>query len=202
MAILKQSTTYRRSFLMVGSADHVTGSTASSTDVTVVLYKGGSTSSSTAAGAISPQGSGWFNIYLTSADVNTVGDLVFHCTATSADPTDFCDQVVTQTFADLSINASGEAQIASNIKQNTALNGFTFVMTDNVNHYPATGLSVSAERSLGGAGFSPCANSVSEVSDGVYTINLAAADVNSATSMLHFSASGADDLNIMLVTQP
>lgn len=199
MAILKQSTNYVRAFPLFQSASPYLGLTGATP--TVNISKAGA-SLAAAAGTVAEIGNGYYKITLHVNDVDTIGDLAFYITAASANPTYFVDQVQTKVFADLQLNAGGFVLGANNIKQNTALNGFTFVMTSDDTHAPATGLTVTAQRSLAGAGFSPCANSVSEVSNGIYTINLAAADVNAATVMLRFTATDADDLNIFLITQP
>lgn len=90
MALLKQSTTYTRDFLMVDSTDHVTGKTGLT--VTVTLSKAGG-SFAAAGGTITEISSGWYKIALTTTDTNTLGELAFHCTGSGADPTDFVDQV-------------------------------------------------------------------------------------------------------------
>lgn len=95
------------------------------------------------------------------------------------------------------INAS-----ASNIKKNADLDAFSFVMTDSTTHLPMTGLTVVAERSIDGAAFGACANSVSELSDGVYLIDLAAADLNGDVITLKFTATAADPRIITFITQP
>src|SRR5512139_1698062 len=90
MAILKQSTTYTRMFMMIDSSDHITGKTGLT--VTVTLSKAGAAFA--AAGAtITEVSSGWYKAALTTTDTNTLGDLSYHCTATGADSTDFVDQV-------------------------------------------------------------------------------------------------------------
>lgn len=91
MASIKQSTVYNRAFLMVLSSDHVSAATGKT--VAVALSKNGA-AFSTAAGAVTEIGNGWYSVALTTADTGTLKDLAFHCTATSCDPTDFCDQVV------------------------------------------------------------------------------------------------------------
>lgn len=91
--------------------------------------------------------------------------------------------------------------ITSNIKKNQALAAFTFVMTDSTNHAPATGLTVTATRSLDGAAFAACANTVTEISNGWYKINLAATDTNANVVSLRFVATAADDRDIQIVTQ-
>lgn len=90
MAILKQSTTYTRAFLLVESADHITGLTGAT--ATVNLSKAGGAFAA-AGGTVTEIANGWYKIALTTTDTGTLGDLAFHITATSADPTDFVDQV-------------------------------------------------------------------------------------------------------------
>ena len=97
MALLKQSTAYPRSFLMVQSSDHVTGLTGAT--VSVALSKAGAAFAA-AAGTVSEIGNGFYKIALTTADTGTLGDLAFHCTATGADPTDFIDQVAANVLGD------------------------------------------------------------------------------------------------------
>ena len=88
------------------------------------------------------------------------------------------------------------------IKKNVALNNFTFLMRQSSDHItPATGLTITATRSIDGAAFAACANAVSEVSNGVYKINLAAADMNGTVITLKFTATGADQRTITIVTQ-
>ena len=87
------------------------------------------------------------------------------------------------------------------LKKNTAFAGFSFPMYD-TNGTPATGLTVTATRSLDGAAFASCTNSVSEISGGAYTISLSAADLNGNDCLLKFSASGAKALFIKAVLQP
>lgn len=186
MALLQQGVAYNRTFLLVQSSDHITGLTGATP--TVTLSKNGAAFGA-AGGAVSEIGSGWYYLALNTTDTGTVGDLAYHVTAASADPCDFADEV-------------GFVPLTSNIKKNTATNGFTFVMTDATTHAPKTALTVTATRSLDGAAFAACTNSVTEVATGTYTINLSAADTNANHIMLRFTATGADDLNIAIITQP
>jgi hypothetical protein len=88
------------------------------------------------------------------------------------------------------------------IKKNTALANFMFLMVDSADHVtPKTGLTVTAERSLDGAAFAGCANSVAEISNGLYKISLATTDLNADTVTLRFTATGADDRVISIVTE-
>ena len=72
MAILTQSATYTRNFLMVDSTDHITGKTGLT--VTVTLSKAGG-SFGAAGDTVTEISSGWYKIALTTTDTNTVGDL-------------------------------------------------------------------------------------------------------------------------------
>lgn len=91
--------------------------------------------------------------------------------------------------------------VSLTVQKNTAFNGFQFVMTDNAQHRPATGKTVTATRSIDGAGFSACANAVVEISNGAYKINLAAGDLNGANILFRFTATGCDDRLISVFTQ-
>lgn len=100
----------------------------------------------------------------------------------------------------LEIDLKGAA-LQTPVKRNTALNNFTFLMVDTAGN-PNTGLSVSAQRSLDGASFAACANVPGEVGFGVYKINLAAADLNAVDVCLRFTATGARDSIITILTIP
>jgi hypothetical protein len=88
------------------------------------------------------------------------------------------------------------------IKKNTALANFPFRMTDSSDHVaPKTGLTVTGQVSKDGAAFGSLTNSVSEISNGWYKVNLAATDLNADTVALKFTATGADQLDITIATQ-
>jgi hypothetical protein len=82
---------------MVQSADHITGLTGASPAVT--LSKAGAAFGA-AGGSVTEISSGWYKIALTTTDTNTLGDLAFHVTAASGDPTDFVDQVTSNILGD------------------------------------------------------------------------------------------------------
>lgn len=90
MAEIAQNSSYNRAFLLVSNADHLTGLTGATP--TVVISKAGAAFASP-VGAVSEIGDGWYNLALTAADTNTIGDLVLHATATGSDPTDIVDQI-------------------------------------------------------------------------------------------------------------
>jgi hypothetical protein len=86
------------------------------------------------------------------------------------------------------------------IKKNTALPNFTFLMVDAAGN-PATGLTITAQRSLDGASLITMANAAAEISNGLYKINLAASDTNADFVAYRFSSSGAKDRIIAFPTQ-
>lgn len=99
--------------------------------------------------------------------------------------------------------SGGAAQVAGvRYRKNTALAGFVFLMVDATDGYtPETGLTVTATRSLDGAAFGSCANSVSEIGSGYYKIDLAAGDMNGDTVTLRFTATGARTASFHFATQ-
>lgn len=106
-------------------------------------------------------------------------------------------------FAALSIDTNGRVEVQSGVTKNAALANFEFLMVQSGDHVtPATGLTVAGTRSIDGGAFGACANAVTEVGSGVYKINLAASDLNGATITFRFTASGADDRFVTIVTSP
>lgn len=76
-----------------------------------------------------------------------------------------------------------------------------FPMFDATTKNPKAGLTVTAERAIDGNPFSPCSNAAVELSNGVYRVSLSADDLNGNKIMLRFSATGADDQLIEIITQ-
>ncbi len=92
MRLLKQSSTAQPLvFLLVQSSDHITGLTGASPSVTLSKNGGSFVSPS---GAVSEIGSGWYQVAGNATDTGTLGPLVLHATATSADPCDVIHEVV------------------------------------------------------------------------------------------------------------
>jgi hypothetical protein len=88
-------------------------------------------------------------------------------------------------------------------KKNTAFTAFPFFMQDASDHLSGkTGLTVTATRSIDGGAFGPSANSATEIGNGWYKINLAASDVNGDIIIFHFAATGADNTDLAVPTQP
>ena len=89
------------------------------------------------------------------------------------------------------------------LRRNQAFSNYKFFMRQSANPgLGATGLTVTATRSLDGGAFAACANSVTEVSDGTYRINLAASDLDGEDVALRFTAATALDTNIKHVLEP
>lgn len=111
-------------------------------------------------------------------------------------------QAFPSNFSSLSITAAGLVAVTSGIKKNAA-SRLTFTMTDSTNHNPVTGKTVAGQVSIDGAAFvaTNTANAT-EISNGDYTLALAAADTNGNALMFRFTATGCDDLNIFVLTQP
>lgn len=84
-------------------------------------------------------------------------------------------------------------------KKNRAQAGFTFPMETVAGL--ATGLTVTAERSIDGGAVAACTNAVSEVSGGLYKIDLSASDLNGAVIALKFTASGAKATTYTVLTE-
>jgi hypothetical protein len=93
--------------------------------------------------------------------------------------------------------------LPSGIKKNTALAKFSFLMVDSGDHVtPKTGVTITAQRSLDGAAFGACANGASELSNGIYLIDLATGDLNGDVVTLRFTAAGADARLLTVITEP
>lgn len=106
------------------------------------------------------------------------------------------------------LNADYEIQLtqtdlylAPAIKKNTAVSNFPFYMVQSTDHNtPATGLTVTAERSIDGGAFAACTNSPTELANGNYKINLSASDTNGTVIILKFTATGADPRIMYIIT--
>ena len=80
------------------------------------------------------------------------------------------------------------------IKKNTAFNNFEFLMVLTSDHVtPATGLTVTGERSIDGGAFASVAGTIAEVSNGIYQFDALAADTNGDVITWRFSSATADD---------
>jgi hypothetical protein len=106
----------------------------------------------------------------------------------------------------LATDASGNVALSAppGVRRNVALPGFEFPMYDasNANNLKS-GLTVSVVVSLDGGAFVATANNPAEVgSNGVYALNLAAADLNGGVCTFKATATGALTQTWTVVTQP
>ncbi len=93
--------------------------------------------------------------------------------------------------------------LPESIKKNTALNNFLFLMVDGTDHVtPKTGLTVAGTRALDGSAFAAITGTISEISNGIYSVDLTAADTNGDFIGYRFAAAGADDTFIGVKTTP
>ncbi len=102
-------------------------------------------------------------------------------------------------------NVVSNVNIASQqifVKKNAVLNGLMFMMVRSSDHVtPITGATVNTSVSINGAAFAPTVNTASEIGQGVYTINLAAADTNGNTLMFLMSGTSCDNRYMEIITQ-
>jgi len=165
-----------------------------------VVIDGGSQAA--CVGTFTGKGGGQWNYAPTQAETNGT-ELSFQFNAAGAVSVGLTFYTDPANFDILDINASGQVSISSSIKQGTAVPGFMFVMTDSTTHAPKPGLGTGVSFLLYQNGSSVASSStVTEVANGIYTINLSSSDTNASKLMLNFQATGADALNIELVTQP
>lgn len=91
---------------------------------------------------------------------------------------------------------------AQGVQKNVALSNFRFTMVSSTDHItPVTGASVTSEicRDAEGA-YSASTNSVSEISSGTYEIDWTQTEMNANTISFKFTAAGADQITIHIVT--
>lgn len=98
--------------------------------------------------------------------------------------------------------SSGAVPVKGNIKKNTALAGFTFMMTDNTGHAPAPTKTVTVTRSIDGGAFGAgTLSAVTEVGVGIYSVDFGAGDLNGNCIILRATATDCDDTFERLITQ-
>ena len=87
------------------------------------------------------------------------------------------------------------------IKKNTAFSNFEFLMVLTSDHVtPATGLTVTGQRSIDGGAFASVSGTIAEVSNGIYQFDALAADTNGDVITWRFSSATADDTFVTFKT--
>ncbi len=98
------STTVALGFFLRLTSDHITGATGKTATVTI-RKEGGSFASP--AGAVTEVGNGWYEVAADAADLDTLGTLKLHATASACDPADVEFEVIAidPFSADISLNS-------------------------------------------------------------------------------------------------
>lgn len=92
------------------------------------------------------------------------------------------------------VDANNSVKVQGNVKKDTALAGFPFMLTDSTNHNPKpSATSIVATISKDGGSFVTATNSVVEVANGIYTLDFVASELNANDVILRVTASGCDD---------
>lgn len=87
------------------------------------------------------------------------------------------------------------------IKKNTAFSNFEFLMVlTSDGRTPATGLTVTGQRSIDGGAFASVTGTIAEVSNGIYQFDALAADTNGDVITWRFSSATADDTFVTFKT--
>lgn len=87
------------------------------------------------------------------------------------------------------------------VKKNATFSNFEFLMVlTSDGRTPATGLTVTGQRSIDGAGFATVTGTIAEVSNGIYQFDAVAADTNGDFITWRFSSATADDTFVSFKT--
>lgn len=208
MKLLRQSTA---TTIVIGpivdsvDASAETGQTIAQADV--LLWKEGGTTlaQKNDTSSCTHRSNGLYTCPLNTTDTNTLGQLIVNV-AKSGTLVFRDDYLVVPANVYQSLVLDTAKLITapqSNVKKNQALTKFAFVMTDSTTHAPVTGKTVSCTRSIDGGAFGAgtLAN-VTEVGNGIYTVDFGAGDLNGNVIVLRATASLCDDTLVTIITQP
>lgn len=148
---------------------------------------------------------------VSSADVSAACDTAISdaalATAAAVAALNNLSSAQAQTAAAAAITAAAlatSAQVAAipvQAKKNTALANFAFFMTDSTNHEMASGKTVTVTRRIdSGTHAAGSLSAVTEVGNGEYRVDFAAADLNGDVITLRATATGCDDTFVTIVT--
>jgi len=190
-------------FLLVESSDHVTGLTGAT--ATVNLSKAGGTFAA-AGGTITEVANGFYKIALTTTDTNTLGDLAFHITATSADPTDFVDQVTANILGDTlpanatqinGVSASSVTTINANLGTTQPVN-FTGTGASALAKTDVTDWKAATAPAMTGDAFARLgAPTGVSISADIAAVKTDTAAIKAKTDSLTFTVAGVADSNVV-----
>jgi len=156
-----------------------------------VSIDGGTLNNLTTLPTVTPAAGKLVKISLSAAEMN--GDNI-KVVCSDAAGAEWCDVVLRiQTSANQLDDMALAASFPEVIKKNTAITDFMFKMVlASDDKTAATGLSPTCQRFIDGAAIASMANSPTEMSNGWYKINLAAADTNGDFIVYRFSAATAN----------
>jgi hypothetical protein len=196
--MIKQSTARNLMVFLTDSTDHVTGLTGAT--LTITLSKDGAAFASITP-TVTERGDGWYSLAMTTSHTDTLGDLVLHITAASADPIDLREQV----FAALPGDAVTVGSIGANVI--TAASIATDAVTEIQSGLATASVlaSVKAQTDLipaspaaVGDAMALTAGAISAVQSGLATSGDLTA-VKAKTDSLNFTVAGQVDSNIQYV---
>ena len=150
---------------------------------------------------------GWYVFDLAQAETNA-DDLLFTGKSTTSDVSIVGAQVYTTppNFTKLGIDSSTGGALTQSRLQKNASGGLRVVyqLTDSTAHNPAPGAtSKTITRSIDGGAFGAgTVGTVTEIANGWYYADFAAADINGAVISIQASASGCDVTPIVLFMEP
>jgi hypothetical protein len=146
---------------------------------------------------------GYYTCVMNTTDTATLGALRVHVYVAGALPVWQDFMVVPASSYDALVSGSVGVTIKTVMKKNQALNAFAFLMTDSTNHNPATGKTVTVTRSIDGGAFGAgTIGSVTEVSNGIYEVDLGAGDRNGDVVVYRMTATACDDLFVTHLLEP
>lgn len=100
-------------------------------------------------------------------------------------------------------DATGSIKIQTIAKKNQALSNYQFLMTDSTTHNPVTGKTVTVTRLIDNGAFAAgTIGAVTEISNGLYRVDVAAADLNGNVVTLRATGAGCDDLFVTFMLEP
>lgn len=196
--------------ILLLALDRATGGPKTGDALNITAYVSKDTGASTALtsatatelSATNAPGWYWFNVAQAESNADT---LLFSGKSTTAGIDVVGTLIYTRppNFSTLAIDATGNVAIQARLKKNVAVPNFHFLMTDSTTHNPVTGKAVTATRLIDTGTFGAgTLGAVTEVSNGIYRLDLPAADLNGNIVTLRFAASGCDDLFVTLSLEP
>jgi hypothetical protein len=167
----------------------------SSVTVAVTIDAGTQATGTVGSGACTHEGNGYHTYAPSQAETNGAL-LAFTFTGTGAVP------ATVQVFTTGYDKTATTVPASGNVKKAASFAKFSFLMTDSTNHAPATGKTVTATISKDGGAFASLSSgdTVTEIANGIYEIDLNGTDTNANVMVLRFTATGCDDTFERIIT--